>query len=110
MTLGNETHDRPVGHASWSSPGRSVLLGFIVQAVGALAIWVLVDDRAGRSWSNDDFREWATLSIALAVLLGTLGGVLTRRLRSGLAALMGCVLATALGCAVFIGDAVVNSA
>ena len=87
-----------------------MLLGFIVQAVGALGIWVLVDDRAGRGWSNDDFQEWATLSIALAVLLGTLSGVLTRRLRSGLAVLMGCVLATALGCAVFIGYAVVNSA
>jgi hypothetical protein len=110
MTLGNETHDRAVGHPSWSSPGRSVLLGFVVQVVGALVIWVLVDDRSGRSWSNRDFQEWVTLSLALAVLLAALGGILTRRLQTGLAVLMCCLLATAFGCAAFIGYAVLNSA
>lgn len=110
MTLGNEAHDRAVGHPSWSSPGRSVLLGFVVQVVGALVIWVLVDDWSGRSWSNREFQEWVTLSVALAVLLAALGGVLTRRLGTGLAVLMGCLLATAFGCAAFIGYAVLNSA
>ena len=110
MTLGNETHDRAVGYPSWSSLGRAVLLGFLVQVVGALVIWVLVDDWSARSSSNRDFQEWVTLSVALAVLLAALGGGLARRLRTGLAVLMGCLLATAFGCAVFIGYAVLNSA
>ena len=110
MTGGNETHDPAASRALWSSPGRLGLLGFVVQAVAGLLIWVLVDDWAGRSWSTRDFQEWVTYSIALAVLLAALGGVLTRRWRTGLAVVTGCLLATTLGCAVFIGYAVVNSA
>jgi hypothetical protein len=73
-------------------------------------MWRLVDDTAGRSWSTRDFREWLTFSIASSVLLVALGGAVTRRLRTTVAVMVGCLLAVALGCAGFIGDAVVNSA
>lgn len=110
MALSNETHDQAVGDDSWSWPGRLGLVGFVVQAVGASIIWVVADGGAGRGWSNRDFQDWATFSIVLAVLLTTLGGVLDRRWRTALTVAMSSLLATALGCAGFVGYAVVNSA
>ena len=91
MTLGNGPQVRTIGQPSWASPARFGLLGLAVQAVAALIIWMLVGDRAGPSWSTRDFREWLTLSIALAVLPAAL-------------------VAVALGCAVFVAYAVGNSA
>ncbi len=98
------------GQSSWSSPNQLLLLGFIGQVVGALVFWVQVDDWAGRTWSTRDFLEWVKLSIALAVLFAALVGVSTRRWWTVASVLMGCLSATALGCAVFIAYAVVNSA
>ena len=106
MTLEND----PAGQSSWSSPEQLRLLGFIAQVVGALVFWVHVDDWAGRTWSTRDFLEWVKLSIALAVLFAALIGVSTRRWWTVASVLVGCLSATALGCALFIAYAVVNSA
>jgi peptidoglycan biosynthesis protein MviN/MurJ (putative lipid II flippase) len=110
MTLGQATQEGSLGHSSSASHGRAALLGLAVQAIGALAVWVVVDDQTGRTWSNSDFEEWLRISIATAAMLAVLGGGLTRRGATGVAVLMGCLLATALGCAVFVGYAVMNSA
>lgn len=76
--------------------------------MGALVIWFLVDDRAGTSWSNTDFREWLTFGVALTAVLAALGGAATRRWQVSSAVAIGCLLA--LGVAFFVGYAVVNSA
>ncbi len=110
MALGDEPRARTTVHSYDAPIPRSALAGFAAQAVAELIVWRLVDDTAGRSWSTRDFREWLTFSIASAVLLTALGGAVARRLRTTVAVMVGCLLAVALGCAVFIGDAVMHSA
>lgn len=110
MRLGQPTQEGAVGHSSSASLGRAVLLGLAAQAIGALVIWAIVDDTTGRTWSTSDFEEWLKISIAVAAMLAALGGGVTRRGAIGVAVLLGCLLTTALGCTVFVGYAVMNSA
>ena len=110
MTPGQTAQHGAAVRLSSASPGRAALVGLAVQAIGALVIWVIVDDRTGRAWSNGDFEEWLKISIVVTAMLAVLGGGLTRRGTTGVAVLIGCLMATGIGCAVLVSYAVMNSA
>ena len=83
---------------------------FISKAIAQILVWVLVADRSGRTWSSTDFQEWVAISMFCAACLTALAGAVVRRWWVAWAVAVGCFLATALGVAVFVGYAVVNSA
>lgn len=89
---------------------RFALAGFVAQVLVSAIGWMLIDDSPAGAWSNRDFGQWLSLDAMSAAGLTVIAGVSTRRWRRAGAVAGGCVLAVVLGCAAFIGYAVVNSA
>jgi len=92
------------------------LAALAVQALASVVIWQLVNDRSSVSgsgiwsWSNSDFSQWRTLSVASAGFVVGATGALTRRWWSSSAVAAGCLLALLSGFAIFIGYAAFHSA
>ena len=100
----------------WSSVTRFALAALAAQALVSLVIWQLVNDRSSVSdsgiwsWSNSDFYQWRSGSIASAGCLVVAAGAVTRRWWAATAVAAGCLLALLSGFVIFIGYAAFHSA
>lgn len=90
--------------------GQLAAAGFVVQAVGVLAMWLIVDDSPRRAWYTNDFQQWLQISVVMAVLLAVLGGITTKRSMATVAIGVGCLLAMLVGVALVFGYVIFNSA
>jgi hypothetical protein len=90
---------------------RLVPAAFVTQALVCLVVWFRVNEKSGQgAWSNTDFEQWVTLSTLCVVFLTVVCGLAMRRWLAAWAVAVGCLLAVSLGCAIFVGYAVFNSA
>ena len=86
-------------------------IGLFGHLAGAAVCWAIVNDESHNGvWANDDFRQWAGVSVVWAVLLVALIGATTRRWHATIASAMGCLLAMMLEVTVFLGYAISTSA